>query len=238
MIQDTNFNINVVDLFPMEVFGRTCLCIGFEPSTINLGDQFHIALIFSHSLKFTDEISLYEIMQNISPLDMTVRIHSECLLGDVFKSQDCDCAFQLENSLKSISSLNSGILIYLRQEGRGIGLRKKLACLSLQKGYYKGYPTLEKYSADDANIFMNEEIDKRDYSIAADFLKYINVLNINLLSGNPKKEKDLSFAGIKVNAKKMEIDYGVAKLSLKAKSELKEKVGRGYFYKIIDNEST
>lgn len=237
-MQNIPSNINVVDVFPMEVFERTCLCIGFEPSSVNLGDQFHLALIFSPSLNLNKGMSLPVVLQNISPDDMTVRIHSECLLGDVFKSQDCDCAFQLENSLKSISQLNSGILIYLRQEGRGIGLRKKMACLALQKGYHNGHPISKKYSADDANIFMNEEIDKRDYSIAAEFLKHINVSSVNLMSGNPKKIKDLFNAGIKVDVIKMEIDYEIAKLSSKAKLELQEKVDRGYSYKIIDNEFT
>ena len=117
-----------------------------------------------------------------------VRIHSECITGDVFGSCRCDCGSQLTHSLKQISE-HGGILIYLRQEGRGIGLANKLKAYALQD---KGYDTV------DANLELGLPIDGRDYAIAYQILKYYGLNMIRLLTNNPFKVAALEKYGIQV----------------------------------------
>ena len=117
-----------------------------------------------------------------------VRIHSECLTGDVFKSERCDCGDQLWESIQYFSE-NGGILVYLRQEGRGIGLYNKLDAYLLQE---KGCDTFE------ANNKLNFPDDLRNYKVAAQILLTMNVKTIRLLSNNPDKVRQLEEYGIEV----------------------------------------
>jgi len=122
-----------------------------------------------------------------SPL---VRIHSECLTGDLLGSKRCDCGDQLDESLRLISGEDHGYLIYLRQEGRGIGLRAKLAAYQLQD---RGLDTL------DANIELGYPADGRDYSAAGRWLKEKGIRSIRLLTNNPDKIRQLVEMGIEVS---------------------------------------
>ncbi|MFW3582660.1 3,4-dihydroxy-2-butanone-4-phosphate synthase [Staphylococcus caprae] len=117
-----------------------------------------------------------------------VRIHSACLTGDIFHSQRCDCGTQLEASMKYIDE-NGGMIIYLPQEGRGIGLMNKLRAYELIE---KGYDTVT------ANLALGFDEDLRDYNIAAQILKYFNIEKIKLLSNNPKKFEGLKEYGINI----------------------------------------
>ena len=110
--------------------------------------------------------------------DIPVRIHSECLTGDVLGSKRCDCRGQLITSLKFLGKQEAGMLIYLRQEGRGIGLLNKIKAYSLQD---QGYDTVE------ANLMLGLPIDKRDYSFAVEVLKYFGISSIKLMTNNPAK---------------------------------------------------
>ena len=118
-----------------------------------------------------------------------VRVHSECLTGEVFGSLRCDCDEQLQTALCAIERAGAGILIYLRQEGRGIGLLNKLRAYKLQE---KGLDTVE------ANKKLGLGVDARNYEIAAHLLRDFGVHSVRLLSNNPDKEKGLEECGIEV----------------------------------------
>jgi GTP cyclohydrolase II len=118
-----------------------------------------------------------------------VRVHSQCLTGDVFTSQRCDCRAQLEYSLRKIASEPSGVLLYLPQEGRGIGLINKLKAYELQDA---GLDTVE------ANRQLGFKDDVRDYEFAAEALKSLGIRSLRLLSNNPDKVKQLGQGGIRV----------------------------------------
>jgi GTP cyclohydrolase II len=118
-----------------------------------------------------------------------VRIHSQCLTGDVFTSERCDCRAQLELSLRAIAKAPAGIVLYLPQEGRGIGLMNKVKAYELQD---KGFDTVE------ANRKLGFADDARDYDFAAAALKALGVRKVRLLSNNPDKIEQLERAGVHV----------------------------------------
>ena len=117
------------------------------------------------------------------------RIHSECLTGDVFGSLKCDCGPQLEAALQQIEGENQGIILYMRQEGRGIGLANKVKAYSLQD---QGLDTVE------ANLHLGFDDDLRDYRVAARMLDLLEVDSVELLTNNPRKVEGLEEAGIRI----------------------------------------
>ncbi len=121
-----------------------------------------------------------------------VRIHSECFTGDVFGSRRCDCGEQLDKALQLISEHGFGVLIYLRQEGRGIGLLKKLQAYNLQD---QGMDTV------DANIHLGHLADEREYTIAALILANLKVQSIQLITNNPNKIDQLKTLGVNVEGR-------------------------------------
>ncbi len=122
--------------------------------------------------------------------DMPVRIHSRCLTGDTLTSLRCDCRDQLEKAMRYMERKGCGVLIYMDQEGRGIGLANKIKAYALQD---KGMDTIE------ANVHLGFGEDQRDYEVAADILLYFGLDSIALLTNNPEKIKDLERHGITVS---------------------------------------
>ncbi len=118
-----------------------------------------------------------------------VRLHSECFTGDVLQSLRCDCGAQLRRALELIAAEGIGVLVYLRQEGRGIGLRDKLLAYNLQDG---GLDTV------DANLALGHQADERDYGAAAAILRQLRVRSIRLLTNNPLKLDELRELGVNV----------------------------------------
>jgi GTP cyclohydrolase II len=121
--------------------------------------------------------------------DVVTRVHSECLTGDVLGSLRCDCRDQLERSLRHIGTMPRGIVLYMRQEGRGIGLTNKIRAYSLQE---RGLDTV------DANRALGFEDDLRQYGVAAAMLRTLGVRSIRLLTNNPDKVQQLEREGIVV----------------------------------------
>ena len=121
--------------------------------------------------------------------DVPVRVHSECLTGDALGSLRCDCRNQLEEALKAIGKMEKGIVLYLRQEGRGIGLTNKIRAYGLQD---YGLDTV------DANLALGFRDDERDYAVAAHMLFSLEVKSIQLMTNNPKKINDLTQYGVEV----------------------------------------
>lgn len=119
-----------------------------------------------------------------------VRVHSECLTGDVLGSRRCDCGEQLDRSMAMVARAGVGVILYLRQEGRGIGLLEKLRAYNLQD---QGFDTV------DANLMLGHEADGRDYSLAALMLEDLGVDSVRLITNNPAKISALMAAGIDVS---------------------------------------
>lgn len=121
--------------------------------------------------------------------DVPVRLHSECLTGDAIGSLRCDCRDQLETALRTIGQMDKGIVLYLRQEGRGIGFINKIRAYGLQD---HGYDTVE------ANLALGFRDDEREYSVAAHMLHSLKVKSVRLMTNNPRKIADLTQHGVVV----------------------------------------
>lgn len=122
--------------------------------------------------------------------DVLVRMHSECFTGDVLGSRRCDCGEQLHSAMHTVAQAGQGVIIYLRQEGRGIGLRDKLRAYNLQD---EGFDTV------DANLLLGHQADERDYTVAARILEDLGIQSVQLLTNNPAKIEHLKKLGIRIS---------------------------------------
>jgi 3,4-dihydroxy 2-butanone 4-phosphate synthase/GTP cyclohydrolase II len=162
-----------------------------EPLTVSLPTafgEFDLTLFEDQQAKEHLLLSKGEIRQSKEPL--LVRVHSECLTGDIFGSHRCDCGEQLHEAMRMIEKKGKGAILYLRQEGRGIGLKNKLHAYQLQE---QGMDTF------DANLALGFKPDERDYQFAAEILDALGVEKIDLITNNPEKIEQLEALGININ---------------------------------------
>ncbi len=169
---------------------------------------------YSNSLDDKEHLAIVKNENKHASLPV-VRIHSECLTGDVFHSKRCDCGPQLQASLKMISESGHGALIYMRQEGRGIGLLNKLKAYALQD---QGLDTVQ------ANEALGFKADLREYELASQILHDLNLTEVELLTSNPKKVKGLIENNIKV-IKRSDMDVGRQAENISYLKTKKEKMG-------------
>lgn len=191
-----SLNVGVGSQIPAEILSFDGLASGKE----------HVAIVFKQADK-----------QDAAPL---VRMHSECLTGDVFHSSRCDCGEQLEETIQKMGE-QGGILLYLRQEGRGIGLYNKLDAYELQS---QGMNTYE------ANNHLGFPDDLRTFEDAAEMLKALDIQRIRLITNNPKKVKEIQEHGIALEA----VVGTQAHLKDGNKLYLKAKVSHGHHKLTID----
>ncbi|TVP59664.1 MAG: GTP cyclohydrolase II [Halomonadaceae bacterium] len=164
-----------------EVTRMTCTRIPTEYGDFQL-------CFYANSLDSKEHLALF--MGDISSAEsVLVRVHSECFTGDVLGSRRCDCGEQLDRSLAMVAKAGVGVVLYMRQEGRGIGLLEKLRAYNLQD---QGYDTV------DANLMLGHGADERDYSLAAMMLKDLKVPSVRLITNNPAKIQALEAEGITV----------------------------------------
>ncbi|HKZ85245.1 MAG TPA: GTP cyclohydrolase II [Anaerolineae bacterium] len=172
-----------------EGYGKDSICvriaaIGDLPSRFG---QFHVVAFWNNKDGKEHAAFVHGDVCNVE--HVPVRLHSECLTGDAIGSLRCDCRDQLETALKTIGQMDKGILLYLRQEGRGIGFLNKIRAYGLQD---HGYDTVE------ANLALGFRDDERDYAVAAHMLESLKVKSIRLMTNNPRKINDLMTHGVKV----------------------------------------
>jgi len=160
-----------------------------------------------HSLLYVGDLNSVE-----SPL---IRIHSECLTGDAFGSMKCDCGPQLQLSMEKIQEEGVGAILYLRQEGRDIGLHSKIQAYALQD---EGYDTL------DANLALGLPADGRDYKIAAEMLMDMGVRKVRMMTNNPLKIKGLEDNGITVSKRFSHIS-GISESNIEYLTTKKSRMG-------------
>lgn len=170
--------------------------------------------VYQSLIDYKEHVAL--VMGDIKKSDnVLVRVHSECLTGDIFQSKHCDCGEQLNQSLKLISERGCGVLLYMRQEGRGIGLANKIKAYKLQE---KGLDTIE------ANHQLGFKSDLREYGIGAQILKDLGLKEIEILTNNPKKLVGLEGYGLKIT-KRVPIETKPNDINIKYLKAKKDKMG-------------
>ncbi len=209
--------IKIVTIADLIQFRMTTESFVRRVATANIpthyGGEFKI-IVFENDIDDAQHVAL--VKGDITPDDeVLVRVHSECLTGDVFGSARCDCGAQLQTAMKIVEKEGKGIIVYMHQEGRGIGLANKIKAYELQEN---GRDTVE------ANIELGFKPDLRDYGIGAQILVNLGVKKIRLMTNNPKKIVGLEGYGMKVVGR-VPIEIAPNENNIKYLSTKREKMG-------------
>ena len=165
------------------------------PFPCKYGDDFKLS-IFRSEILGEEHMCIYKGSPDELKNNPLVRLHSECFTGDIFGSNRCDCGEQLDMAMKKINETGSGLTVYLKQEGRGIGLFNKIRAYQLQD---QGFDTVE------ANLKLGHAADLRDYTMAAQILKYFGIKSAQIMTNNPKKLSELEALGVKTSRVSLEV---------------------------------
>jgi 3,4-dihydroxy 2-butanone 4-phosphate synthase/GTP cyclohydrolase II len=185
-------------------------------ATAALPTQFGEFRVFAYESVLGGETHIALVRGEVGPgHDILVRVHSQCLTGDVFHSARCDCGRQLESAMQLIAAENRGVLLYLNQEGRGIGLGNKIRAYELQD---QGFDTVE------ANERLGFKADQRDYGIGAQILGDLGVRTMRLLTNNPRKFVGLDGYGLSI-AKSVPLEVPVEEFTKRYMRTKKDKLG-------------